>query len=107
RHQDGTVATRVLFPPTPDWIRHGDGFSAIPDRREARLYEIGDDISFRDFDYPPATEGGLLTLPLQSSERADAPEGLGELKPGRKVLIEGGGGLHRAEVTAILPVAAI
>ncbi|WP_116132700.1 hypothetical protein [Tropicimonas sp. IMCC34043] len=107
RHQDGSIATRVLFPPMPDWVRHGDGFSAIPDRREARLFEIGDDIDFRSFDYPPATEGGFLTLPLRNGEAADDPEGLGALKPGRKLLISGRGLLHRAEVTATLPVAAV
>ncbi|MGB3245121.1 MAG: hypothetical protein WBB25_11340, partial [Sulfitobacter sp.] len=99
RHQDDSVVTAQLSLSVPRWIRHGGGFGPIPDRRETRLFEIGGDITFRDFDYPDQTEGGWLALPLEPEEDPANPEGLGVLKKDRKIIIKGGGLVHRATVT--------
>ena len=102
RHQDDTVVTMNLSSPAPVWIRHGGNFGFIPDRRETRLYEIGDrDLAFRTYDYPAKPEGAWISLPVEPGESVTDPEGLGALKKGRKVIVTGAGaGLtHRAEVT--------
>lgn len=105
RHADGTLTTTLLTPALPTWIRHGDGFGSIPDRRKARLYEIaGEDIAFRDYDYPDTLSGGWLSLPLRTGESAVDPEGLGALAKGRKIVLSDGFMQHRAKVTRTFPV---
>jgi hypothetical protein len=106
RHEDGAVATLRRVPQAA-WIRHGGGFGAIPDRRAARLYEIGgSDIALRRYDYPETAEGGWLALPLETGEDPAAPDGLGALDKGRKVIVAAGALKHRAKVTQTFAVAA-
>ena len=100
RHADGTLTTALLKLPLPTWIRNGDGFGNIPDRRKARLYELaGEDIAFRDYDYPATLSGGWLSLPMRPGESAVDPEGLGALSKGRKIVLSDGSMQHRAKVT--------
>jgi hypothetical protein len=99
RFADGTLATTVLSNTLPTWVRHGDGWGGIDDRRQVRLYEIGGtDIAFRDYDYPDRTSGGWLSVPLEQGEDADDPDGLGHLAKGRKIILSDGRRQHRAEV---------
>ncbi|SDF43518.1 putative baseplate assembly protein [Salipiger thiooxidans] len=105
RFADGTLATAVLSTGLPTWVRHGEGWGGIDDRREARLYEIGgSDIAFRDYDYPDRTSGGWLSLPLEPGEDPDDAGGLGPLAKGRKIILSDGIRQHRAEVVQRLAV---
>jgi predicted phage baseplate assembly protein len=84
---------------------HGDGLGSIPDRRTTRIYEIsGDDLAFRDFDYPKRASGDWIVVPLRPGEDANDETGFGALKKGRRILLSGGGRHHAAHVTTTLAV---
>jgi hypothetical protein len=105
RHRNGTIATTTLSLSGTSWSMHGDGLGSIPDRRTTRIYEIsGDDLAFRDFDYPKRASGDWIVVPLRPGEDANDETGFGALKKGRRILLSGGGRHHAAHVTTTLAV---
>jgi hypothetical protein len=88
----GSAGNGVFFAP---FVRFGGGLGAIPDRRLTRVYEIaGDDIEFREFDYPPGLSGGRLAA------RLDHAAGLEPPAKGRRIVVEAGAIKHLATVTS-------
>ena len=78
----------------------------IPDRREARLYQLGSrDIGFRAFDYPASLTGGTIALRFSAGQTGQSLGGLKQLAKGRRILLESGTLKHVTTVTAAEPYA--
>lgn len=101
RGGNGTIAYRALL--AGGWTgvaSLGDGIGAVPDRRKTAIYRISsDDIVFRGYDYPPASQG-QMALRLTPEQQAGNLGGLAQLAKGRRILISSGDDRHLATVTA-------
>ena len=97
RGADGTLVHRIFDGMKwSEWSAREDlGIGPIPDRRSARIWQIGaQDVRFADIDFPASVDGGRIALRFDGEPPA-------ELGKGRMILIEAGGRTHAATVAAI------
>jgi hypothetical protein len=104
RGRDGVLWERSLQGTAwGQWQLLGDGMSSIPDRREARIWQIDpEDLMLRDHDYPVAAEGSALALPLAPN---DDLARLTRLFKNRPAILRSGGATHATQITMAQPFA--
>jgi hypothetical protein len=91
---------------TVTYVTFNAHLDAIPDRRQARIYQLGSrDINFRAFDYPAALTGGTIAIRFSAGQTDTALGGLAQLVKGRRILLESGTIKHVTTVTAAEPYA--
>jgi hypothetical protein len=74
---------------------------AIPDRRQARIYQLAPvAIGFRTYEYPGALTGGQVAIRLAPGQSAASLGGLAQLTKGRRILLESAVAKHVATVTS-------
>ncbi len=86
------------------WSFPPAGLQTIPDRRLARIWQLGDaPITFRTYDYPATLAGGRLALRTPGAD----PGGLSLLAKGRRLLLQTDSGTVPATVTTVEPLASV
>ncbi|MGD9535589.1 MAG: putative baseplate assembly protein [Alphaproteobacteria bacterium] len=110
RDREGVAAARLwdLATGWSGWDRLGRGIREIGDRRMARLYQLDPQpISFRNYDHAKNAGGGRVVARFAAGQSAEALGGLGQLKKGRRILLQAGAAKHLATVTAATPAASV
>jgi hypothetical protein len=102
RDADGALVRRVWagggWQP---WMAMPAGIERIPDRRQARIYQLAaEQITFRGYDYPPFAAGGRIAVQLP---RGGALEGFSLLAKNRRIVLETDAGPLAATVAAATP----
>ncbi len=86
------------------WSFPPEGLQGIPDRRTARIWQLGDrPIAFRQYDYPDSLAGGRVALRTPGATLG----GLSLLAKGRRLLLQTNLATTPATVTAIRPLASV
>ena len=81
------------------WAAMPAGLDAIPDRRQARIYQLAaQEIAFRGYDYPPLASGGRIALRLPQGGDTG---GFSLLAKGRRIVLDS----DRAELAATVAAA--
>jgi len=84
------------------WSFPAEGLQHIPDRRRARIWQLGGaGITFRTYDYPAMAAGGRVALRTPGAVLG----GLGLLTAGRQLLLRVDAATLPATVTAVQPIA--
>jgi hypothetical protein len=86
------------------WSFPAMGLPYIPDRRKARVWQLGDTpIVFRTYDYPMPIAGGRVAMRVTNP----AQGGAALLAKGRRLLLQTDAVVVPATVTAVQPLAAV
>lgn len=101
RAADGTLARLDVG---GFWSSPAAGLGAIPDRRRARIWQLGDEeIVFRTIDYPVSASGGRVAVRIPASGMG----GLALLDKGRRVVLDvptaGAGSEMALTLTGVTP----